>query len=72
MDPATGQLTRVSVPVANGPKSTIVLAPDGEQIAYVTLGTASELSASLWPKSGTLAPSQREAKARLSVGGTGG
>ena len=62
LDPTTTQLTRVSVPVASGPKSTIVLAPDGEQVAYVTLGTASDLSASLWPKSGTLTPSQREAR----------
>ncbi|HEY8742397.1 MAG TPA: PEGA domain-containing protein, partial [Chloroflexota bacterium] len=50
-DPATAQLTRVSLP-GNGPKSIVVLAPDEEQVAYITPGSASNLSASLWPVNG--------------------
>jgi len=51
LDPATTQLTRVSLP-GNGPTSAVVLAPDDEQVAYVTPGSASNLSASLWPVNG--------------------
>ena len=51
LNPATTQLTRVSLP-GNGPTSTVVLAPDEEQVAYVTPGSASNLSASLWPVNG--------------------
>jgi hypothetical protein len=51
LDLATAQLTRVSLP-GNGPKSIVVLAPDDQQVAYITPGSASNRSASLWPVNG--------------------
>ncbi len=53
LDPTTGQFSRVTVPGVNGPISTMVLAPDGEQVAYVTPGSSSAVTASRWPINGT-------------------
>jgi len=52
LDPATGQLARVSVPDLDAPASTLVLAPSGEQVAYVTQGSAAAVTTSLWPVNG--------------------
>ncbi len=49
VDPATGQLSRLTAPGVNGPISTMVVAPGGEQVAYVTTGSSSAVTASLWP-----------------------
>jgi len=53
VDPTTGQLSRLTVPGVNGPISTMVAAPDGEQVAYVTPGSSSAVTASLWPLNAT-------------------
>jgi len=60
LDPTTAQLTRVTLPGEGGPTSTIVLAPDGEQVAYVKPGDSSDLSASLWPKTGSATARQQQ------------
>jgi hypothetical protein len=49
LDPATGQLARVVVPGLDAPSSIMVLAPDGQQAAYVTPGSAAAVTTSLWP-----------------------
>jgi hypothetical protein len=62
LDLTTTRLTRVGLPLQSGPASTIVLAPSGVWAAYVVPGTTSDVSASLWPKSGTLARSEAEVR----------
>ena len=52
LDPATGQLARVIVPGLDAPASTLVLAPSGQQVAYVTPGSAAAVTTSLWPVNG--------------------
>jgi hypothetical protein len=52
LDPATGQLARVIVPGLDAPASTLVLAPSGEQVAYVTPGSAAAVTTTLWPVNG--------------------
>ena len=52
LDPATGQLARVIVPGLDAPASTLVLAPGGQQVAYVTPGSAAAVTTSLWPVNG--------------------
>ncbi len=52
LNPATGQLVRVIVPGLDVPASTLVLAPSGEQVAYITPGSAAAVTTSLWPING--------------------
>jgi PEGA domain len=52
LDPATGQLARVIVPGLDAPASTLVLAPSGEQVAYVVPGSTAAVTTSLWPVNG--------------------
>ncbi|MGI9149250.1 MAG: PEGA domain-containing protein [Chloroflexota bacterium] len=52
LDPTTGQLVRVIVPGLDAPVSTMILAPDGEQAAYVRPGSSPAVTASLWPVNG--------------------
>jgi hypothetical protein len=49
LDPSTGKVARVRVRGVEGAASTMVLAPDGEQVAYVTPGSSAAVTASLWP-----------------------
>jgi PEGA domain len=49
-DPSTAQLERVASPAGDSPIS--VLAPSGRDLAYVTPGAASAVTASLWPTAG--------------------
>jgi hypothetical protein len=52
LDPAMGQLARVIVPGLDAPASTLVLAPSGQQVAYVAPGSAAAVTTSLWPVNG--------------------
>ncbi|MDQ6674415.1 MAG: hypothetical protein M3069_27400, partial [Chloroflexota bacterium] len=54
LDPATGQLARVIVS-GDALASTLVLAPSGQQVAYVTPGSAAAVTTSLWPVNGDTA-----------------
>lgn len=51
LDPSTGQLTHVALPGVDVPSSVLTVAPNGQQVAYVTPGSSPTLSASLWPVS---------------------
>ena len=46
LDPTTGQVARVRVPGVEGSASTLVLALDGDQVAYVTPGSSAAVTAS--------------------------
>jgi hypothetical protein len=52
LDPATGQPSRVAIPGGGTPVATVALEPAGQRVAYVTPGTSSGMTASLWPASG--------------------
>jgi hypothetical protein len=52
LDAATGQPSRVVIPGTETPVATMALEPAGQRVAYVTPGTSSGMTASLWPTSG--------------------
>jgi len=49
LDPSTGRLSPVRTPGLDASATIMALSPDGEQVAYVTPGSSSALTASLWP-----------------------
>jgi hypothetical protein len=55
LDPTTGQLAPVRIPDVDSSASTMVLAPNDDQVAYVTPGSSSAVTASLWPVTGSAA-----------------
>ncbi|MDQ6672965.1 MAG: PEGA domain-containing protein, partial [Chloroflexota bacterium] len=48
LDPATGQLARLDVPGLDATASSMVLAPDGDQLAYVRPGSFYKFTATGW------------------------
>lgn len=52
LDPTTGQLSKVTTSGIETPVATMALEPDGQRVAYVTAGSSSAVTASLWPTSG--------------------
>jgi hypothetical protein len=52
LDPVAGQPVRVAMPVVAAPATTMVLAPDGGQVAYVTPGSATPVTATGWSVAG--------------------
>ena len=67
LDAATGQLSQIRVPGVDAPTSIMVLAPGGQQVAYVTPGSASAVTASLWPINGRAPTAQHQESRAESV-----
>ena len=55
LDPVAGQPTRVGLPGMATPATTMVLAPDGDQVAYVMPGSAAPVTATGWSMAGSAA-----------------
>jgi PEGA domain len=55
LDPVAGQPARVSLPGMATRATTMVLAPDGDQVAYVTPGSAAPVTATGWSMAGSSA-----------------
>jgi len=55
VDPVAGQPTRVAMPGMATPATTVVLAPDRDQVAYVTPGSAAPVTATGWSMAGSAA-----------------
>ena len=53
LDPATGQLARLDVPGLDATASSMVLAPAGDQLAYVTPGSSAPVTATGWSTGGS-------------------
>ena len=53
LDPATGQSARFGISGVNTSATTMVLAPDGDQVAYVTPGSSRAVTATGWPTGGS-------------------
>jgi hypothetical protein len=55
LDPLAGQLARVALPGMATLATTMVLAPDGAQVAYATPGSAAPVTATGWSMAGSAA-----------------
>jgi hypothetical protein len=55
LDPVAGQSVRVAMPGVATPSTTMVMAPDGEQVANVTPGSAAPVTATGWSMAGRVA-----------------
>jgi hypothetical protein len=67
LDPVTGQLARVGIPEMDTPVTSLVLSPDGGQVAYVKPGSSSALTNTGWPTGASAATAPPKASQPESV-----